>query len=462
MIMGGRLTHDPLPTTSPMSSEEDDLGAETSLRTDSFRALLLAVLSMIALGHCQYTWTLFVEPFQVATAASAAQVQLGFTCFVSLQTTSVLAIGVLVPSQRLRLCMCFGAMCLLVALLGLSLARSLSSLYVSAALMGLGVGSVYSVAMSISVRAFPRRRGLAAGIVAAGYGAGTLPTIALIERTIEGVGYATALRGLAFGLSLTTLVAALAMPASFVAATSEQRQQQQRRQERHERQEQTQRLEQAQQLKPSPIAPSAVEEVAPSVREMSLTDAAHQPSFWLLYIMLVLISFVGLVVTAQLKPIAAAYALPAASVVRAMEFDRVLNGVSRPLWGLASDAMGRENSMGLAFALQAAVLLVWSGLLASPSAFIACSGLSTFSWGEIYSLFPAVAADLYGTQHIGATYGALYTGKAVASLLAGPVASSIASAFSWEVIVQLMAVASALDALLALVALKRVLGKPVC
>ena len=108
---------------------------------------------------------------------------------------------------------------------------------------------------------------------------------------------------------------------------------------------------------------------------------------------------------------------------------------------------------------------IWTArllLLASPSAFIACSGLSTFSWGEIYSLFPAVAADLYGTQHIGATYGALYTGKAVASLLAGPVASSIASAFSWEVIVQLMAVASALDALLALVALKRVLGKPVC
>ena len=118
--------------------------------------------------------------------------------------------------------------------------------------------------------------------------------------------------------------------------------------------------------------------------------------------------------------------------------------------------------MGLAFALQAIVLFIWSTCLDVPSAFVVFSGLSTFSWGEIYSLFPAVAADLYGTQHVSATYGALYTGKAVASYLAGPVASSVASMFSWEAILRIMAVASALDALLALVALKRVLGKPVC
>ena len=60
----------------------------------------------------------------------------------------------------------------------------------------------------------------------------------------------------------------------------------------------------------------------------------------------------------------------------------------------------------------------------------------------MYSLFPAMAADLYGTRHIGQTYGALYTGKAVASLLAGPVASAVAGAYSWELIVRLMALAA--------------------
>ena len=173
--------------------------------------------------------------------------------------------------------------------------------------------------------------------------------------------------------------------------------------------------------------------------------------------MLVLVAFVGLVVTAQLKPMADTYHVPAESVVIALQLDRVLNGLSRPLWGLLSDSIGRGTALGLACGCQSVVLLVWSVQLDSPAAFVVCSGLSTFSWGEIYSLFPALAADLYGTEHVSQTYGALYTGKAVASYLAGPIASSFASLFSWELIVRIMAGASALDAYFALSLLGAVL-----
>ena len=55
---------------------------------------------------------------------------------------------------------------------------------------------------------------------------------------------------------------------------------------------------------------------------------------------------------------------------------------------------------------------------------IGCSDMQALCWWlrgklQVYSLFPALAADLYGPKHVAATYGALYTGKAVASVLAG-------------------------------------------
>jgi OFA family oxalate/formate antiporter-like MFS transporter len=171
---------------------------------------------MVAIGHCQYTWTLFVPAYAQALRVGEASVQLGFSCFVALQTGSVLAFGLLAPSAgHEHSAMLGGAIVLLGALHGLAAARDIMSLYAFAALMGVGVGSVYSVCAAVSVRASVRHRGLAAGIVAAGYGAGSLPTMALIESSIasggEG-GAAPTLRALGWGIALTVSIAAALMP----------------------------------------------------------------------------------------------------------------------------------------------------------------------------------------------------------------------------------------------------------
>ena len=98
---------------------------------------------------------------------------------------------------------------------------------------------------------------------------------------------------------------------------------------------------------------------------------------------------------------------------------------------------------------QTVVLLYWSSRLADPTVFVVCSALSTFSWGEVYSLFPAMAADLYGSTHVSANFGALYTGKAIATIMAGPLASLVAEHQSWETIILSMAMISLADAALA-------------
>jgi len=307
-------------------------------------------------------------------------------------------------------------------MVGMSGAQSLWMLYACCALVGFGVGAIYCNAISISVSIFPSRRGLVAGITAAFYGGGSLLTVAAIASSIEVRGGATTLRYLGLALATLCLTASLGLPRETAG-----------------------RAEAKRMLLP---------ERGDGARDLRLSEAARQPSFWLLYVMLVLITFVGLVVVSQIKPIGEARLIPEESVVLAMQFDRVLNFASRPTWGYLSDHIGRANALGLAFGLQACTLLLWAFTLSSPAAFVICSALSTFSWGEVYSLFPAFAADLYGTEHVSANYGCLYTGKAVASVLAGPVASSVASALGWEAIVVLMAAASGLDALLALLVLK--------
>ena len=325
--------------------------------------------------------------------------------------------------------MVLGALILFVALRGLAAARERGQFYVAAAAMGAGVGIEYNVCMAVSVRSFTKHRGLAAGIVAAGYGAGTLPTVGLIERAIAHSGHGAALRALAWALSLACLCGAVFLPPPLS-------------------------------LPSAPEVAHADDKDAPTSpvppAQLRLSQVLRRPSFYLLYVMLVLISSVGLVVTAQLVPLAHAYSVPEAALVLALQTDRVLNGVSRPLWGLVSDRLGRAHALGIAFGMQALVLLLWSAHLTETRAFVIFSALSTFAWGEIYSLFPALTADLYGTEYVGQNYGAVYTGKAVASFIAGPGASVVAANHSWAVILRLMAVASAVDAVLAL-ALRRLL-----
>ena len=71
------------------------------------------------------------------------------------------------------------------------------------------------------------------------------------------------------------------------------------------------------------------------------------------------------------------------------------NGGSRIFWGWASDRIGREKAMGIAFLLQAVCLVLvltvgqWSGTL-----FAITLVLTFFTWGEIYSLFPSIVARL--------------------------------------------------------------------
>jgi OFA family oxalate/formate antiporter-like MFS transporter len=138
----------------------------------------------------------------------------------------------------------------------------------------------------------------------------------------------------------------------------------------------------------------------------------------------------------------------------ALTIDRVLNGLCRPFFGWVSDHLGRENTMCLAFAIEGIGIIALANLGTDPVMFVLLSGIVFFAWGEIYSLFPATAADTFGTKFATANTGLLYTAKGTAAIVV-PFASVWAtSAGGWHGVFVAAAAANFLAAALALLVLK--------
>jgi OFA family oxalate/formate antiporter-like MFS transporter len=142
----------------------------------------------------------------------------------------------------------------------------------------------------------------------------------------------------------------------------------------------------------------------------------------------------GLLVTANAGPIAKSWGIPAAALALATGFNAIANGASRFLWGWVSDRTGRELAMGIAFALQAVCLLAVLTLGRTSATWFTITLVAVFfTWGETFSLFPALTADYYGTKSATANYGVMYSAKGVASIIGGGVAALLFERFgSWS------------------------------
>jgi OFA family oxalate/formate antiporter-like MFS transporter len=402
--------------------------AHRSIVANPWMQLVIGILCMTMIANLQYGWTLFVGPIDARHHWGRAAIQVAFTIFVLLETWLVPVEGYLVDRFGPRWIVVLGGVLCAAAWTLDSVADSLATLYVAAALGGVGAGAVYGTCIGSAVKWFPGRRGLAAGLTAAGFGAGSALTIIPIANMIDARGYEQTF--LTFGLLQGVVVVLLGF------------------------------------LLLVPPAPVLAQSVAPGAARAHATpfEMARTPIFWLMYLMFVLMAAGGLMATAQLGPIAKDYKVAAVSVslvgitlpalTFALALDRALNGICRPFFGWVSDHIGRENTMFLAFGLEAVGIFALARLGSNPVAFVILSGLVFFAWGEIYSLFPATVTDTFGARYATANAGLMYTAKGTAALLV-PVANvMMASAGSWYPVFVTAAAFNVIAALLALFVLK--------
>ena len=347
--------------------------------------LCASLIAMIMIANLQYAWTLFVGPLQAGTGWRLSDIQFAFTLFILFQTWVQPLDGWLIDRLGPRgFITAAGLLCGL-GWAGLGYATSLPMLYAMYCLAGTGAAFVYSGSIGSALKWFKEKRGLASGIMAAGFGGGTALFIPFIKSMIDNSGYQS------------TFVATGIFQGVVIAVA-------------------------AQFLRHPPAVPAAAKSdakggAAVEKKQFTTLEVLRTPQFYVMYIAFVLMATGGLLVTANAGPMAKSWGF---SITLAATLSPLANGASRVFWGWASDRLGRENTMIFTFMLQALCLVAVATLGQLSGAWFAATLVAVyFTWGQIFSLFPATSGDYFGTKHATSNYAVLYTAKGVASIIGG-------------------------------------------
>ncbi|MGA9281188.1 MAG: oxalate/formate MFS antiporter [Pseudolabrys sp.] len=390
--------------------------------------LVFGIICMVMIANLQYGWTLFVGPIDQKYHWGRAAIQVAFTIFVLTETWLVPIEGYLIDKFGPRAMISASGVLVAIAWVINSVADSRPLLYLGAAIGGIGAGVVYGGSVGNALKWFPDRRGLAAGLTAAGFGAGSALTVIPIANMIASSGYESAFLWFGLGQGIVVILIGLLLRA------------------------------------PEPGEVPASQAVQQSRRDYEWKEVLKTPPFYIMYAMFVMVGAGGLMAIAQLAPIANDFKIAGVPVslvgltlpalTFALTIDRVLNGICRPFFGWVSDQIGRENTMFIAFFLEGIGIFALLYFGTDPVLFVILSGLVFFAWGEIYSLFPATCTDLYGKKYATTNYGMLYTAKGTAALLV-PLANVLTSATgSWHAVFYVAAILNLIAAVMALAVLK--------
>src|SRR6201990_1217500 len=182
--------------------------------------LIFGIICMVMIANLQYGWTLFVNPIDQKYHWGRAAIQVAFTIFVVTETWLVPIEGYLIDRFGPRAMISASGVLVAIAWVINSVADSLPMLYLGAAIGGIGAGVVYGGAVGNALKWFPDRRGLAAGLTAAGFGAGSALTVIPIANMIVSSGYQSAFLwfGLVQGIVVVLVGLLLRAPAAAAVA----------------------------------------------------------------------------------------------------------------------------------------------------------------------------------------------------------------------------------------------------
>jgi OFA family oxalate/formate antiporter-like MFS transporter len=356
--------------------------------------LAVGVLCMMAISSPQYVWTLFTKPMMAQFGGTLSTLQITFSILIVLQTFLSPFQGYLVDRFGPRTLLSIGAILTGGSWVLAAQASSVLGIFLTYGLIGgIGTGIIYVGVIGLIVNWFPDRRGFATGLVAAGYGVGAILTTFPIATSLALVGYQKTLVHFGLIIGIVGLIAAQALK------------------------------------RPPKNWMSDHDSGTPVNAGLAPQQMLKTPVFWLMFVMMAMMSTSGLMVISQMASFAKDFGVTTATVFGlaalplALTIDRFTNGLTRPFFGWVSDRIGRENTMTVAFGLEGLAMIVWLLTRDNAVLFVLMSGVVFFGWGEIFSLFPSTLTDTFGTTHSTTNYGFLYMAQGVGSVVGGPLAA---------------------------------------
>jgi MFS transporter, OFA family, oxalate/formate antiporter len=369
--------------------------------------LVMGIVCMAMVANLQYGWTIFVDPIDAKYQWGRAAIQVAFSLFIVFETWMVPFEAYLADRFGPRPLVLAGAVLVAISWITYSRADTLRMLYAGGVIGGVGAALVYGTCIGNAVKWFEKRRGLAAGLTSAGYGAGAAITVVPLTRSLAAEGYEATFFTFALIQGALVLLAGVFLKKP-----------------------------------PSAGAPRAVNpRVLQSKIESSPVQTLRSPLFWLMYAVFVMVAASGLFITAQVASLATSFGIARSPVTLAvwtipaltlaLSLNNMMNGVGRPLFGWISDVMGREITLCIIFLMGGSAILSLGAFGSHPAAFVVLTASVFLAW-DIYSIFPALTSDHFGRKYATTNYAMLYTAKGTAALFV-PFGSLLATQTgSWE------------------------------
>ena len=388
--------------------------------------LALAVAVLVIISGPQYLWALFVQSLLDKFDVPLSELQVVFSLVVVCMTFITPLAGYMHDRFKSKNIIAIGLFACSGSWVLASFSSSLLELYISYGVIGgLGAGIAFIGVTGLVQKCFPDKRGLATGILMSGYAFGPLLTTYAISSSVSLNGVESTLY--TFGIAF--VIAGIVIASGFRA--------------------------------PEEIAIPIVNNKVMR-HGVNTIDMLKSSAFWLMFVMMTMVAASGMMVTSNISMIAKESGIGSeiilfgmAALPLALMLDRITNGFSRILFGAISDKIGRENTLALAFTLEAIFVITWFNFAYHPVLFILLSGLVFLAWGEIFSIFPALCTDTFGEKNASVNFGFLYASVGIGAIFGGPLAALLREITGdWGAVIYIVAGLDITAAVLAITVLK--------
>lgn len=348
-----------------------------------------------------YAWSVFAGPLVQEFGWTAAATALTFTIANGISPVTMITGGKIQDMFGPKWVILAGGIMFGIGIFLSGLTTSLGWLYFSYGIVaGFGMGLVYSCTIANTVKFFPDKRGLVAGLATAGYGAGAVVFAPIAQKIIAANGVLDTFKVLGVLFGVVIVIGSFFIktaPAGYKPEGWEP---------------------------PAPVGGAAPVSVDKNWKEMLAT-----PIFYVLLIILTIGATAGLMIISQASPIAQIVVkttpATAAVVVSAVG---IANMLGRVLWGFVSDKIGRYKTLPIVYVILAASMFLLTTVGENELViFTICVMLVGACFGGFMGIFPALTADSFGAKNNGMNYGFMFAGFAIGGFIGPRLAASMSA-----------------------------------
>ena len=350
--------------------------------------LTAGVLGMAMISSLQYAWALFVPDILKSNPTfSKVEIQAAFATFIACMTFAGPLTGYLMDKFGTKIFFSLAALLVAVGWGGIGAQDKILPMCISYGLAGVGASFIYTGGIAAALKWFPKKRGMASGIMACGFGSGAALFGWLITMLVTNYGSKTAFlyTGIGFAVILLLVAQVLRFPEGPGTAKA------------------------ADSGKPK-------EAGAKSYSPMEMLKTGQ---FYLMYGMFVLMAVGYMFLTPNIKLMANDYKIPAVLFTITFTAFAAANGIGRIVWGIISDKVGRENAMFIDFVVCGLLYILLPFVSHNPYAFMVVVTAAFFCTGPMFAFFPPITDDRFGEKYLSTNYGIMYTAKGVGGMI-GP------------------------------------------